>query len=328
MIDATSIGIWQTGHSTIVKYSGKGIITGTLEKALRIHRANFYSWDPGTLEIKDFRGGYGIDLMMSNASIYNLDLLNFGDVGSGYNQAISVNTNSSLALEDAEISGSTDGVLVNISNGSIGEIRDSTLTVGRADAGFQVDAGSRLNFSNSTISGSVTDNLMNIEEGSSAKIRESTITATTDGNSDSGIYLSETSTLELRESKIDASHRGLAVQRNSYAELRNGSSITAGVANSAVTVYGGAGLKIRSGSSVVSTGASAIDVSQSSWVEIDGGDGSTINRTDDGDDISVSTMGLLSVYSGNSIGSVSCSSKGYVSVGEGSVTTLPDSCTQ
>ena len=171
------------------------------------------------------------------------------------------------------------------------------------------------------------DILVNIEEGSSAKIRESTITATTDGNYDSGINLSDTSTLELRESRLEASHRGLNVQRNSYAELRNGSSITTSASN-AVTVYGGAGLRISSGSSVVSTGASAIDVSQSSWVEIDGGDGSTINRTDDGDDISVSTMGLLSIYSGNSIETVSCSSKGYVSADEGTVTTLPDSCAQ
>ena len=173
----------------------------------------------------------------------------------------------------------------------------------------------------------MTDNLININEGSNAYIRESNFTATTSETWNSGIYLSDASELQLRESILEATHRGMAVQRNSYAELSNGSSITAG-ANSAVTVYGGAGMKIRSGSSVVSTGASAIDISQSSWVEIDGGDGSTINRTDDGDDINVSTMGLLSIYGGNLIGAVSCSSKGHVSASEGTVTTLPDSCTQ
>ncbi|MGA1713663.1 MAG: hypothetical protein ACO4CS_20455, partial [bacterium] len=164
-------------------------------------------------------------------------------------------------------------------------------------------------------------------DGSNAEIRESTVTATTSETWNSGIYLSDASGLKLRESTVEASHRGMAVQRNSYADMRNGSSIT-GSANHGVTVYGGAGLKIRSGSSVVSTGNSAIDISQGSWTEIDGGDGSTINRTDDGEDISVGTMSLLSIYEGNSIGEVGCYSKGYVSANEGTVTTLADSCTE
>ena len=233
---------------------------------------------------------------------------------------------SDLNFRNSTISGFVTDNLVSIFRGSSAEIRDSTLTATSAERGLSI-SGSSLNFRNSTITGTVTDNLINITEGSNAYIRESNFTATTSETWNSGIYLSDASELELRESILEATHRGMAVQRNSYAELSNGSSITAG-ANSAVTVYGGAGMKIRSGSSVVSTGASAIDISQSSWVEIDGGDGSTINRTDDGDDINVSTMGLLSVYSGNSIGAVSCSSKGYVSASDGTVTTLPDSCTQ
>ena len=327
-IEASNRGINLGDHSTVVRYQdGAGVIEGTSEYAINASRGNFYSWSPGSLTIQKLNGGRGINVSGGNSHIANLKMPDYDNTGSDWNPAINVETNSSLSLENAEITGSTDGALVSISGVSVTEIQDSTLTVGSAEVGIEASGSSRLSFRNSTISGSVTDNLVNISDGSNAEIRESTVTATTSETWSSGIYLSDASGLKLRESTVEASHRGMAVQRNSYAEMRNGSSIT-GSANHGVTVYGGAGLKIRSGSSVVSTGNSAIDISQGSWTEIDGGDGSTINRTDDGEDISVGTMSLLSIYDGNSIGEVGCYSKGYVSANEGTVTTLADSCTE
>ena len=215
VIDATSIGIWQTDHTTIVKYGGKGIITGTLEKALRIHRANFYNWDSGTLEIKDVRGGYGIDLYMSNASISNLELLNFDNTGSGGNPAIGVHTNSNLKLQNAEISGSTDGALVSISDGSITEIRDSTLTVSSAENAIAASGSSRFNFQNSTISGSSAGSLVSISDGSSAKIQDSTIETI---SADNVLIVSGTSRLELNESQVTGN------VTNNIINIINGSS--------------------------------------------------------------------------------------------------------
>ena len=215
VIDATSIGIWQTDHTTIVKNGGKGIIRGTLEKALRIHRANFYNWDSGTLEIKDVRGGYGIDLYMSNASISNLELLNFDNTGSGGNPAIGVHTNSNLKLQNAEISGSTDGALVSISDGSITAIRDSTLTVSSAENAIAASGSSRFNFQNSTISGSSAGSLVSISDGSSAKIQDSTIET---NSADNVLIVSGTSRLELNESQVTGN------VTNNIINIINGSS--------------------------------------------------------------------------------------------------------
>ena len=215
VIDATSAGIWQTDHTTIVQFSGKGIIKGTLEEALSIHRANFYSWDAGTLEIKDVRGGYGIDLYMSNASISNLELLNFDNTGSGGNPAIGVHTNSNLSLENAEISGSTDGALVSISDGSITAIRDSTLTVSSAENAIAASGSSRFNFQNSTISGSSAGSLVSISDGSSAKIQDSTIET---NSADNVLIVSGTSRLELNESQVTGN------VTNNIINIINGSS--------------------------------------------------------------------------------------------------------
>ena len=245
VIDATSIGIWQTDHTTIVKNGGKGIIRGTLEKALRIHRANFYNWDSGTLEIKDVRGGYGIDLHMSNASISNLKLLNFGNTGSGWNPAIGADSNSSLKLKNAEISGSTDGALVSISEGSVTEIRDSTLTITSGEQGLSVYGSSHLNFRNSTISGSVTYNLVSISEGSSAEIQhQSTLTIT---SGELGLRVAGSSRLNFQKSTISGSVIGALVDvyEGSSVDIQDQSTLTITSGAQGLRVAGSSRLKFR-----------------------------------------------------------------------------------
>ena len=96
---------------------GSASIEGTSDRAVSVSHAVFTNWD-GTLEIKNLNGGWGFDFFMSQCSIKNLKMQDSDNMGSGGNPALNVNTNSSLDLEGAEISGSTDGNMINISDGS------------------------------------------------------------------------------------------------------------------------------------------------------------------------------------------------------------------
>ena len=66
---------------------------------------------------------------MLQGNISNLKMTDFDNTGSSWNSALNISPGSSIYVSSAEISGSTDGVLVNISDGSITEIEDSTLTI-------------------------------------------------------------------------------------------------------------------------------------------------------------------------------------------------------
>ena len=107
---------------------------------------------------------------MSQGNISNLKMPDFDNTGSSWNSALNISPGSSIYASSAEISGSTDGVLVNISDGSITEIEDSTLTIGSAAAEIEVGSSSPLNFQNLMISGAVTDSLVSILDGSSAQL--------------------------------------------------------------------------------------------------------------------------------------------------------------
>ena len=114
---------------------------------------------------------------MSQGNISNLKMTDFDNTGSGWNSALNISPGSSIYVSSAEISGSTDGVLVNISDESITEIEDSTLMIGSTAAGIEGGGSSRLNFRNSTISRTVSDgSLIHVDEGSSGQIRDSTLT--------------------------------------------------------------------------------------------------------------------------------------------------------
>ena len=94
-------------------------------------------------------------------------MTDFDNTGISWNSALNISPGSSIYVSSAEISGSTDGVLVNISDGSITEIEDSTLTIGSAAAGIEVGSSSQLNFRNSTIFGTVSDgSLIHVDERS------------------------------------------------------------------------------------------------------------------------------------------------------------------
>ena len=96
---------------------GSTSIEGTSDRAVSVSHGVFTNW-AGTLEIKNLNGGPGFDFFMSQGNIKNLKMQDSDNMGSGWNPALNINTNSSLDLERAEISGSTDGNMINISDGS------------------------------------------------------------------------------------------------------------------------------------------------------------------------------------------------------------------
>ena len=301
-IDARVYGV-RTGRANIETYGdGIKVIQGTSEEAIRILGGSFYSWD-GTLEIKDLQGGKGIRISEANGVISNLNMPDFDNTGTGWNPAISLDTNSSLALENAVISGSTDGALVSISDGSITKIENSTLTVGSASNAIDAYGSTRIVLRNSNISGSVTDNLVNIDQGSTAQIRNSSSISGSVGGALVGT--SHGSSSDIRDSTftLNNGNRALAVKESSNLEMWN-STLSGTATEELVDVRRLSNAIIRNESKLSQLGS-------------------------DTPDVRVSNLSMLSIWNEEAtINKVLCHSKGYVSADEGRVTDLDTNCTE
>ncbi len=326
-ISAASRGI-SIDNSRVLKYGdGSASIEGTSDRAVSVSQGVFTNWE-GTLEIKNLSGGRGLDFWMSQGNIHNLKMPDYDNTGSDWNPALSIGGGSSVNINSAEISASTDGPLVSISDGSITEIRESTLTVGNAAAGIEASGSSRLNFRNSTISGSVTDSLVNVSEGSSAKIEDSsTLTIT---SAENGLRVAGNSRLNFRNSTISGTvtDGGLvSVDAGSSAEVRD-ATLTFESGNRAVGVSDSSDLTIRSSTLSGTATEELVDLRRISNVIIRN-ESKLSQSGSDTPDVRVSNLSMLSIRNEEaSINKVDCYSKGYVSANEGIVTTLSESCTE
>jgi len=303
-ISASDVGL-RIIDSQFLQYGGSGRdgkITGTSGAAVWVFQGIFNVWDPGALELHDLIGGRGIDLWESKASINNLKLLAFDNTGSGWNPALQLSGGSSAYINGAVISGSTDGALVSISDGSITKIENSTLTVGSASNAIDAYGSTRIVLRNSNISGSVTDNLVNIDQGSTAQIKNSSSISGSVGGA--LVSTSHGSSSDIRDSTftLNSGNRALAVQQSSNLEMWN-STLSGTATEELVDVRRLSNAIIRNESKLSQSGS-------------------------DTPDVRVSNLSFLSVWSDSSINSVDCHMKGTVSADEGTVTTLSSSCTE
>ena len=223
-ITASDYGV-RLNNSRFLHYGGLGSITATSVTAVWVYQGVFDVWDPGALELHDLIGVRGIELRQSKASINNLKLLDFNNTGSGWNPALEISGGSSVYINGAEITGSTDSALVSIEDGSIMEIRDSTLTVGSAAAGIEASGSSRLMFRNSTISGSVANSLVAVSDVSSSKIQDSTIILES-GQRALDVVQSSVSRIENSNLSGTATNELVFVGRVSNVVIKNGSNLS------------------------------------------------------------------------------------------------------
>jgi len=231
---------------------------------------------------------------------------------------------SHLNISNSQITGIVTDSLIQIWNGASAQISDSTMTVSSQDAGISI-SGSSLEVNNLNITGEITDNLFNITQGSNAKIWDSTIKMTGSENWNSAILLSAQSSLTISNSNVESNKEGLRIERNSFADFRGGSSITAGSAYAA-GVRGSSGMRIRSGSEISSEGAAAMGIKELSYVIVE--DGAKIDRTDAGVDVELGSMSSLNIWDGTDVvGEVSCWGRSLVFANEIAITNeLPDDC--
>ena len=274
-----------------------GTLSGTIEDALiGIHRGS-------SAEIRDES-----ELTVTNSR-----------------KGINVSSNSHLDFKNSQITGTVTESLIQIYGGASAQISDSTMTIS-SDAGISI-YGSSLEVNNLNITGEITDNLFNIREGSNAKIWDSTIKMTGSENWNSAILLSAQSSLTLGSSNVESNKEGLSIENNSFAEIRENSSVTSSSFHAA-RLRGSARMRVRSGSELVSTGATAVDIRESSTVLVNG-DGTIINRTDEGYDVELGFMSSLTIWGGtNLLEEVNCWGRSLVfDIDEMAITQpLPDSC--
>ena len=273
-----------------------GTLSGTIEDALiGIHRGS-------SAEIRDES-----ELTVTNSR-----------------KGINVGGNSHLDFKNSQITGTVTDSLIQIWGGASAQISDSTMTVSSQDTGISI-YGSSLEINNLNITGEITDNLFNITQGSNAKIWDSTIKMTGIENWNSAILLSAQSSLTISNSNVESNKEGLRIERNSFADFRGGSSITAGSAYAA-GVRGSSGMRIRSGSEISSEGAAAMGIKELSYVIVE--DGAKIDRTDAGVDVELGSMSSLNIWDGTDVvGEVSCWGRSLVFANESAITNeLPDDC--
>ena len=325
-ISAASRGINIDNSRVLKNGDGSASIEGTSDRAVRVSTGVFTNWE-GTLEIKNLSGGRGLHFWKSQGNIRNLKMPDYDNTGSDWNPAINIGSGSSVHINGAEISGSTDGALVSIEDGSFMEIRDSTLTVSSASAGLELGGSSRLKFRNSTISGSVTYPLVNISDGSSAEIRDQSTLTITSG--EQGLSVGGSSQLKFRDSTISGTVTGglVSVTAGSSAEVRD-ATLTLNSGEQAVAVSDSSDLTIRSSKISGTATAQLIRVTSVSNAIIR--NETTLSQTgSDTPDVRVSNLSMLRIKNEEvTINNVDCYGKGYVSANEGMVTTLSESCTE
>ena len=234
--------------------------------------------------------------------------------------------NSRLGIDNSTIKGSVADGLVEIGSGSSAEIRDSVINVTSGEAAVRVYKTSEISLKNSTITGTVTDNLVTINQGSSAEIRDSNITVST---AKKGLVVWENSHLYARNLTISGTTENylIGIETGANAQFRD-SDIMPTSENTGLYIADGAKLNLRDSNLSGSAPNDLVRITRASNVMIEGN--STVSQTNAGSaDISVSYLSLLNVDNVEApINSVNCYNKGYVSASNGTVTTLPESCTQ
>ena len=351
-ISAVSQGI-SVGNSHVLNSGdGSASIEGTSDRAVSVSHGVFTNWE-GILEIKNLKGGRGINLWMSQGNIRNLKMLDFNNLGSGWNSAIRVDANSSFILEGAEISGSTDRALIQFSNHSGGGISDSTITATSAGevvsietgsaveveegsiitatsvgVGISVGGNSLLKFRNSTLSGTATDgSLIGLGDSSSGEIRDSTLTLI---SNEDGIRVGGSSRLNLRESTISCTCTDgnlVKISQGSSAEIRD-ANLTLNNGKRAIYVAESSDVNIRNTTIFGTATEELIGVTRVSNAILR--NESSLGQTStENPDVSVSNLSFLDVWNNETlINKVDCYNKGYVSANEGIVTDLATSCTE
>ena len=351
-ISAVSQGI-SVGNSHVLNSGdGSASIEGTSDRAVSVSHGVFTNWE-GILEIKNLKGGRGINLWMSQGNIRNLKMLDFNNLGSGGNSAIRVDANSSFILEGAEISGSTDRALIQFSNHSGGGISDSTITATSAGevvsietgsaveveegsiitatsvgVGISVGGNSLLKFRNSTLSGTATDgSLIGLGDSSSGEIRDSTLTLI---SNEDGIRVGGSSRLNLRESTISCTCTDgnlVKISQGSSAEIRD-ANLTLNNGKRAIYVAESSDVNIRNTTIFGTATEELIGVTRVSNAILR--NESSLGQTStENPDVSVSNLSFLDVWNNETlINKVDCYNKGYVSANEGIVTDLATSCTE
>ena len=351
-ISAVSQGI-SVGNSHVLNSGdGSASIEGTSDRAVSVSHGVFTNWE-GILEIKNLKGGRGINLWMSQGNIRNLKMLDFNNLGSGGNSAIRVDANSSFILEGAEISGSTDRALIQFSNHSGGGISDSTITATSAGevvsietgsaveveegsiitatsvgVGISVGGNSLLKFRNSTLSGTATDgSLIGLGDSSSGEIRDSTLTLV---SNEDGIRVGGSSRLNLRESTISCTCTDgnlVKISQGSSAEIRD-ANLTLNNGKRAIYVAESSDVNIRNTTIFGTATEELIGVTRVSNAILR--NESSLGQTStENPDVSVSNLSFLDVWNNETlINKVDCYNKGYVSANEGIVTDLATSCTE
>ena len=354
-ISAVSRGITVDNSRVLKSGDGSASIEGTSDRAVSVSHGVFTNWD-GNLEIKNLSGGRGITFWMSQGNIRNLKIPDFDKTGSGWNPAISVDANSSINLENAVISGSTDGTLIQFSKHSGGGIQNSTITttskvvgsgsvisvdtgsaieisdgsiITATSTGVGIDVGwnSLLRFRDSTLAGTATDgSLIGLANGSTGEIRNSTLTDLV--SNEDGIRVSGGSRLNFRDSEIsctctegtviDISGGSSTGIRDSNLELISG--------NTGVNVADSSELSFRNSTLSGSANYELVRVTRASNAIIQRGSELSHSNTSEVD-IEVSNLSFLNVWD-SSVNSVNCFNKGYVSADEGTVADLGTNCTE
>ncbi len=371
-ISAVSQGI-SVGNSHVLNSGdGSASIEGTNDRAVSVSHGVFTNWE-GILEIKNLKGGQGINFWMSQGNIRNLKMIDFDITASG-DSAIDIRDGSSVTFDGVEISGSTADNLISVADLSFLKVRDSILEINNGETAIHSWGSSRLRIDNVTIKGSVTDGLVEIGSGSSVEIRDSVINVTsgeaavrvyktseislknstiTGTVTDNLVTINQGSSAEIRDSNITVStaKKGLVVWENSHLSARNltisgttenyligietganaqfgDSDIMPTSNNTGLYIADGAKLNLRDSNLSGSAPNDLVRITRASNVMIEGN--STVSQTNAGSaDISVSYLSLLNVDNVEApINSVNCYNKGYVGASDGTVTTLPESCTQ
>jgi hypothetical protein len=140
--------------------------------------------------------------------------------------------------------------------------------------------------------------------------------------------MSMSASLELKNTHLVAASKGIDANENSSVRLSNGSTITS-QNGYAMKARRASGFSINQNASITSTGGYAIDLDENSFVSLSQNGPITIDRIDDGPDVNVSSGSVFTMGSGNTIGQITCGSRGFVILeGDAVVGSINSNCTE
>ena len=316
----------EIGQHSSMSSGGTINISNTSESGIRISGGGLNNWN-GSITLSDLIGGRGIDLWQSKASINNLKLLDFNNVGSGWSPAIQITEGSNVDLENVQITGSTDEALIGIDRGSTAEIRNANIS-GDFDTLMMIGQSSYVGLNRSSLAGNAIGKLIGVFQLSTLTVRDSSIDSNSRGD---GINLSNSSNLQLENVNIDSEDNSLYLTTGSVAQIRGNSNINSANGPS-VVIDRGSGVRLGFGPKINSINDSVFEIRKSSWLDMDGFEEvgvptENLVRQDPGPTISIRDMSFLSVGNGNYIEEVTCFGQSFVSLGGGIINDLSSSCT-